>query len=232
VAAVGKALAAVKKTQWPGTPEGQANSRRGYHMDADEVAIKRSEYKLEVWKVLLSILTPLVLVVLTFVVNNAIQERGALLKREEQVLAEKQKIYAELGRRLNVFYVYIADVGDFRSYTPPRVVEMKREADRQFFMYRPYWSEVTERRYHEYMNAAFRTYTGAGMPAKINAFKSEKVAAYEVDKLKWDVTWDGYFTEKSDPEIATKYYALVSSLLADTVSATIRKLDPMDHVKR
>jgi type III secretory pathway component EscU len=61
-------------------------------------ALKQREHKLEVWKVLLSILTPLVLVALTFVVNNAIQERGALLKREEQILAEKQKIYAELGR--------------------------------------------------------------------------------------------------------------------------------------
>jgi hypothetical protein len=195
-------------------------------MDADEIALKHREHKLEMWKVLLSILTPLVLVALTFVVNNAIQERGALLKREEQILAEKQKIYGELGRKLNVFYVYVADVGDFRSYTPPRVVEMKREADRQFFMYRPYWSEATEKRYNEYMKAAFLTYTGAGMPAKINASRLEKVAAYTVDKLVWDATWDAYFTEKTDPDISTKYYALVSSLLADTVNAGIRKLDP------
>jgi hypothetical protein len=198
-------------------------------MDADEIALKQREHKLEVWKVLLSILTPLVLVALTFVVNNAIQERGALLKREEQILAEKQKIYAELGRRLNVFYIYVADVGDFRSYTPPRVVEMKREADRQFFMYRPYWSEITEKRYNEYMNAAFLTYTGAGMPAKINAFKSQKQAAYDVDKLKWDATWDSYFAERSDPEIAKKYYALVSSLLADTVNAGIRNLPAQEN---
>ncbi|BAM88750.1 hypothetical protein S58_27440 [Bradyrhizobium oligotrophicum S58] len=194
-------------------------------MDAQEIAIKHREYKLEFLKVILSILTPLVLVALTFVVNNAIQERGALLKREEQILAEKQKIYAELGRRLNIIYIYIADVGDFRSYTPPGVVEKKRESDRQFFMYRPYWSDMTEQRYNEYMKAAFLTYVGAGMPAKINAFKSEKVAAYDVDKLKWDPTWDTYFTEQADSEIATKYYALVSSLLADTVKADLRKLD-------
>lgn len=195
-------------------------------MDADEIALAHREHRLEVWKVLLSILTPLALVALTFVVNNAIQERGALLKREEQILAEKQKIYAELGRRLSIFYVYVADVGDFRSYTPPRVVELKREADRQFFMYRPYWSDSTEKRYNEYIKAAFLTYTGAGLPAKINASRTQKVAAYEVDKLKWDAAWNQYFTENSDPDIGTKYYALVSSLLADTVNAGIRKLDP------
>lgn len=195
-------------------------------MDADEIAIKNREHKLEVRKVLLSILTPLVLVVLTFVVNDAIQQRGSLLKREEQILAEKQKIYAELGKKLNVFYVYVADIGDFRAYTPTRVVEMKREADRQFFMYRPYWSAETEKRYNEYMSAAFQTYNGAGLSAKINASRSQKIAAYDVDKLKWDPTWNNYFTENSDPGIAEKYYALISSILADTVNSGIRKLTP------
>ena len=195
-------------------------------MNADELSFKEREYKLEKWKVLLSILTPLVLVVLTFVVNSAIQERGAKLKRDEQILSEKQKIYAELGRRLNVFYVYVSDVGDFRTYSPPRVVEMKREADRQFFMYRPYWSKETEGHYNEYMSSVFTTYTGAGLSAQINASKSQKLAAYEVDKLNWDSSWDRYFTGKTDPDISAKYYALVSSMLADTVSTDVRRVSP------
>ena len=195
-------------------------------MEDDELALKHREYKLEQWKVLLSILTPLVLVALTFVVNNAIQERGALLKREEQILAEKQKIYAELGQRLNIIYVYVVDVGDFRLYTPPQVIEMKREADRQFFMYRPYWSEATEQKYSEYMKGAFRTYNGAGLPAKINASRAEKIAAYEFDNLKWESSWNAYFTEEVDPGIKNKYYAVVSSLMGDIVKADIRKLPP------
>lgn len=198
-------------------------------MDADEAAFKRRVHKLEVWKVLVSILTPIVLIALTFVVNNSIQERGALLKREEQVLAEKQKIYAELGRRLNVIYIYIADVGDFKSYTPPRIVEMKREIDRQFFMYRPYWSETTEKSFNAFMKAAFQTYVGAGKPAMINAKPSQKIAAYDVDKLQWDPNWNDYFTKIIDPEIEAKYYALVNSLLADTVSGSIRKLQEIGN---
>ena len=108
----------------------------------------------------------LVLVVLTYVVNNAIQERGALLKREEQILAEKQRLYAELGKNLNVVFVYIADVGDFRQYTPVEIVTRKRETDRMFFMYLPYWSEGTEQRYKAYMEASFQTYNGVRLPAR------------------------------------------------------------------
>lgn len=193
-------------------------------MDADELAIKRREFKLDIWKVIISALTPIAIGALTFVVNSAVQERGELLKREEQILSEKQKVYGDLGKRLNIIYVYLADVGDFKLYTPERVIEMKRESDRQFFVYRPYWSETTEQRYNDYMKAAFTTYNGVGLPARINASKGEKIAAYEQDGLKWDAKWDPYFTERVDPFIERKYYSLVSSILADTVNATVRKL--------
>jgi hypothetical protein len=195
-------------------------------MDEAQIALAHREHRLEVWKVLLSILTPLVLVELIFVVNNAIQERGAFLKREEQILAEKQKIYSELGLRLNTIYVYIADIGDFRSYTPPKVVQLKREADRQFNMCRPYWSDNTKKLYEEYMDAAFLTHNGPGFPAKINSSEKQKIAAYSFDKLKWDDAWNQYFTGESDPPIGTKYSDLVESLLEDTVDANIYKQHP------
>jgi hypothetical protein len=76
------------------------------------------------------------------------------------------------------------------------------------------------------MKAAFLTYNGAGLPARVNASRAEKVAAYEFDKLKWDPSWNEYFIEKTDPEITTKYYALVSALLADTVNPEIPTLHP------
>lgn len=195
-------------------------------MDAQELELKHREFRLDKWKTIISILTPLVLVLLTYVVNNAIQERGALLKREEQILAEKQKIYAELGRNLNVIFVYVADVGDFSQYTPVEIVKKKREADRLFYIYRPYWSEATEHNYNVYMEASFQTYNGVGIPAKINSSKSEKVAAYQRGGLRWEVSWDQYFTEKEDPDISSKYYTLVGSLLADTVNVAIRHINP------
>ncbi len=194
-------------------------------MDAEELAIKRGQYRLEKWKLLLSGLTPVILGMLTYVVNNAIQERGALLKREEQVLAEKQRVYGEMGKKLNIIYCYVKDVGDYRSYTPGSIVEMKRECDRQFYTYRPYWNQQTERRYADFMNAAFQTYNGAGIPARINTSKAEKVAAYDFDKLTWNTSWDTYFTERADPDITRKYNDLVSSLLEDTVRAGVRRVE-------
>lgn len=191
-------------------------------MDSEELALKVRSHRLEKWKVILSILTPLVLLVLTYVVNNAIQEKGATLTRQEQILSEKQKIYADLGPRLNMIYVYVADVGDFRSYTPIEIVKAKREADQKFLTYKPYWSDKTEKNCDIFMNAAFQTYNGAGLPAKIRTSSGQKIAAYKVDHLTWDKTWDAYFTGTADSEIRDKYYDVVSSLLTDTVSSGVR----------
>ena len=195
-------------------------------MDSDERHFKERELRIERWKVLLSILTPLALILLTWVVNNAVQERGAALDREKQILAEKQKIYAEMGRRLNVIFVYVIDVGDFRAYKPPQIVDFKRETDRQFFSYRPYWSKETEKNYDEFMKAAFQTYTGSGKPAKIRSLRAEKVAAHKFDNVKWEAAWNDYFTEERDPDISSRYYTLVSSMLGDTVTPGIRKVAP------
>lgn len=90
-------------------------------MNSDEILIKDREHNLEKLKIYLSILTPLVLVILTFVVNNTIQERGAKLKINEQILAEKQKIYAELGRRLNIFIYTLPTSATFALTHPNKL---------------------------------------------------------------------------------------------------------------
>jgi len=191
-------------------------------METIDELLESKKYKLEVWKVLISILTPIVLVALTYVVNNSIQDRGEKLKREEQVLSEKQRIYSELGKKLNVIYIYAVDIGDFGSYSPPEIIKIKREADRQFYMYLPYWSENSKKLYEDFTNSAFQPYGKSGSPAKIRATKTQKMAAFEFEKRTWDSSWDNYFSTPIDPEIADKYFVLVSSLLSDTVNFNIR----------
>lgn len=189
---------------------------------------KQQVHELEVKKFRLSILTPLLLLLLTFVVNNALQERSASLRRDEQILADKKRIYTEIGPKLNIFYIYVADVGDFKAYTPARVVDLKREVDRQFHIYHPYWSAGTQEKYSTFMESVFQTYSGVGLPAQINGSPIEKIAAYENDQLKWDPAWNRYFTGNTDLNVSEKYYALVKSLLADTVDPSVGKGDNKD----
>lgn len=189
-------------------------------MDPDEKRFREQELRLERWKFLLSALVPLVLLMLTGVVNNALKEREGALDREKQVLAEKQKIYQDMGLKLNIIFVYVSDVGDFRSYNPVQIVEFKRQVDRQFCSYLPYWSENTEMRYAAFTEGAFKTYEWP--EAKIRSFKAEKVAG---SKSGWDGNWNAYFTEERVQRLDILYYDLVRSILEDTVTPGTREID-------
>ncbi len=125
---------------------------------------------------------------------------------------------------LNVIYVYVADVGDFRAYSPIDVIQRKREADRVFYMYRPYWSSQTEERYRAFMDAAFETYTGLGRLPRIRARSDEKKVAIEVDGEAWNAKWNPLFSEGRATNYQDAYYELVSSLLADTTSSKGRRI--------
>lgn len=193
-------------------------------MEDREYQLEQRRYRQEWFKVFFSALTSVALAVLAFVIHDTFKEREAALKTREQIVAQKQSIYSRLGDRLNVIYVYVADVGDFRQYTPPQVVQRKRECDRIFFSYKFYWSQDTEKAYEEFMRAAFKTHNGAGFAAKIRGVNTEKVAAYDFDKLKWNTEWNAYFTGERDAQLQTKYYELVYALLGDIVNAEIRRV--------
>ena len=193
-------------------------------MDEQELEIEHKKLRIEKWKTFFSILTPLILVYLTFIVQSTLTEKKAEFERLQQILNEKQRIYGKLGSDLNRIYVYIADVGDFRQYTPLQIIQKKRESDRLFFTYLPYWSEKTAKRYDAFMRSAFATYQGSGERAKIKAMALEKQKAYEKDKLIWDNAWNKHFTENRDPNYASAYWRLVESLLADTVSSRVREI--------
>lgn len=180
-----------------------------------------AKYRQEWWKIGISALTPIVLAFLTFFITQILDERQPYLRRGEQILSEKQKIYPNIGDYLNVIYVYVADVGDFRRFTPRQIVETKRQVDRLFHMYSPYWSRRTKDAYSRFMNAAFTMHVAIGTDAGINSPTSEKKAAFAADDKNWDPTWDGLFTGSRHPELGRRYYTLVSSFMEDIASFSL-----------
>lgn len=180
-----------------------------------ELEIKRKSYKLEIVKAIAGIFTPIVLIFLTFQVQSVLKEKESELKSREQILAQKQELYNEIGSNLNKMYVYIIDVGDFRQYEPPEIIQLKRETDRLFFMYKPFWSKETSSHYDTFMRSAFDTYNGSGLRAKIKTSPAQKVAAIENDGGQWNPAWNQHFSGEASPSIKTEYTALVLSFLTD-----------------
>jgi hypothetical protein len=185
-------------------------------------ALEIAKYWQEWWKIGVSGLTPVAIAVLTFFITYTLNQQQSVLRKSEQILSEKQKTYSNIGEHLNIIFVYILDIGDFRHYDPMQIIEKKRAVDRLFFMYRPYWSDQTVKKYTDFMNAGFEMHgPDRGRSAKIRAITGEKKAAHAIDKKPWPENWNENFTHEIDPKVGIYYNDLVSSFLNDIATAAI-----------
>jgi hypothetical protein len=191
-------------------------------MDDRDYQLELRKYRQKWFEVFFSATTSILLAVLAFVIQDTLKVREEQLKTREQIVALKQSLYSDLGKKLNMIYVYLVDVGDYGQYTPPQIVQMKRDSDRLFFANRFLRSAETEEKYDDFMKAAFQTYNGAGTPAKIRTGEDQKRAAFTQQHLNWDPTWDSYFIGQPDDEVSTRYYDVVRLMTNDIVSDSIR----------
>ena len=187
------------------------------------------KYRQEWWKTAVSALTPIMIAVLTFFITGALNDRESSLRRGEQISSDKQKTYLQMASDLNIIYVFVSDIGDFRSFSPDTVIEKKRGVDRVFFSYRPYWSDETIEKYNKFMRAAFELYSGYASNARIRTSKDQKKIAFGQDGKTWDPKWDNMFTGQTVQGIDQYYYDLIASLLSDAASPQLHTSDLQSH---
>ena len=84
---------------------------------------------LELTKILVGALTPLLLVILGFVINRAARRVEDLQWTSRKVVEKRLQLYEEMAPRLNDILVFFLLVGHFREVTPPDVIKKKRNSD-------------------------------------------------------------------------------------------------------
>lgn len=178
------------------------------------------EINLEVWKIILSALTPVAIVIAGYFINKAIKTR----EHELTVLRSKQdirkEIYDEIGPKLNQIFCFIVDVGDFGYYEPPDIIDLKREIDRKFKPYQKLWHDKTINAYDKFMESSYDAYSGGiGTPAKIRATTDEKKAFFSRIGKIWKTEWEGMFTKPvGKDEMFAVYDGLVEAFIDDIIS--------------
>jgi len=178
------------------------------------------EINLEVWKIILSALTPVAIVVAGYFINKAIKTR----EHELTVLRNKQdirkEIYDEIGPKLNQIFCFIVDVGDFGNYEPPHIIDLKQEINTKFKPYEKLWHDKTINAYDSFMESSYAAYSGgSGTPSKIRATTDEKKAFFLRIGKTWKTEWEGMFTKPVDKnEMVAVYDGLVEAFIDDIIS--------------
>lgn len=114
--------------------------------------MKESPWNSLEWvKLVVSCLTPLLVLILGIVINNSVKEA-------ERSTGLRSEIYKTVGGDLNDIYSYLAFVGGWKDLSPIDVISRKRSVDKAMYTYKPFFSKELFATYERFMSEAFSTY--------------------------------------------------------------------------
>ena len=155
---------------------------------------------LEKAKLIASLLTPLLLLILGIVINSSV-------KTGERSVGLRSEIYKTVGGDLNDIYSYLAFVGAWKELSPADVIARKRAVDKAMYTYKPFFSKELFATYDRFMAEAFAPYGGAGQDARIRT----DISTEDGDRRKhttkpWEPTWEDRFTKERNKAAQREAY--------------------------
>lgn len=159
---------------------------------------------LEVTKLIISTITPLVLLFLGIYVANIEHHAEALTNA-------RLRSYDTIKEPLNRIHCFILDVGTWKEETPDKVIGYKRALDREMHEEKAIWSRETFDAYIAYIDgAAFHIFGGVGKDAQI------RTTAYQKRSIpNWSQDWEAHLTGSMAPNYEQAYDRLYGSLMRD-----------------
>jgi hypothetical protein len=147
---------------------------------------------LEVAKLAVALLTPLLLVGLGLIINRAARRVEDAQWANRKLIERRLELYDEMAPMLNDLYCFVALVGDFRRIEPPRAIELKRQLDRLFHVNMFLFSDAFARRYQALMQLCFETFVGSGADARLRVDPQDQEAEMGIDL--WCANWRDLFS--------------------------------------
>jgi hypothetical protein len=108
----------------------------------------------------------------------------------QELVRKRIAVYDHVAFRLNDILCFYKAVGGWAAMNPDTVIQAKREADRQMYVYRALFSERLFKAYSAFNDACFRTHSdpAGGAPAKLKLdlahVRREMGARFDTEWLK------------------------------------------------
>jgi hypothetical protein len=171
------------------------------------------QWSLELAKLAVSALTPILVLILTFMITRYMK---TVEQRREQLakLGEKRmELYDQIGVKLNEVFCYFWYVGKWKHLSPEDVIERKRELDAVVHTYRPFFSQEFYGLYRQFVTAAFSEYATPGEDAKLRTTSRDRAQRYRGE---WKEEWSRLLTDEDNSnQIRRAYEALLARLAAE-----------------
>jgi hypothetical protein len=143
---------------------------------------------LEIAKLAVGALTPILIVGLGWVISRAAQRIEDAQWINRKVIEQRLALFEEVAPKLNDLYCFFMRVGNFQDVTPPEAIQRKRELDKLFHSHEPLFSPTVADCYLAFIKACFGEFEGGvARPAKIRASRPRQLQERgRAWKRKWD----------------------------------------------
>jgi hypothetical protein len=164
-----------------------------------------------------AIATPLVVLALGFTLATR-------QSRSEELLKARLEYYRQLIPKLNDLMCYMTFIGGWREVSPPAIVNLKRELDREINCAAPLFSNAVKPAYDDLMNLCFKTFNEWGTDPRIMSSAYRRRQAWRLPGG-WDAGWNGAFAYPDDRVITGSELITLRAAYDALVNAMVRDLN-------
>ena len=171
---------------------------------------------LEIAKLLISTLTPIVIAFLAFRFNKIIKRLDKKQWTNQKIVEKRIEIYDKIVPKLNDLLCFYCYVGNWKDISPIDVIRLKRELDKEINIYAPLFSNPLIEKYNDFIHLCFKSFTSWGHDAKIKSLYGHR----KEHNSKWDEKWVVCFDTENviEPkDIRIKYTDLMETLKKDLI---------------
>lgn len=146
---------------------------------------------LEIAKIIISALTPIIVAYLAFKFNRAIKKYDKAQWTNQKIIEKRIAIYDIIVPKLNDLLCYYCYIGNWKEISPKCVIEIKRYLDKQVYIYAPLFSKDVLNKYNAFIDVCFEKFTGWGNDAKIKSLYNRRKECQD----NWIDEWSDYFSD-------------------------------------
>lgn len=166
---------------------------------------------LEIAKLVVSGLTPVVILLLGIWISRLARRLEELQWANRTIVEWRIKVYDEVSTLINDLVCYYTFVGNWKEFNPPQVVSLKRDLDKKIHTAAPLFSKKFLSLYFTFVHTCFETYSGWGRDARLRTpIERHREAAGN----QWKKEWEDLFSQAGDCEdpsaVRSAYQALMS----------------------
>lgn len=144
---------------------------------------------LEIAVLAIAILASLALVLLSVRYRRNIKTLKKTHAEDQKIFEKRTEIYERMGPKLNDLFCFYCYNGNWKEIIPTRVMDLKKELDKEINTYAPFFSDEVGKKYQAFVQLCFVAHAGWEHEEKIKSLYDLRKEHMEA----WTDDWIPFF---------------------------------------